>query len=245
MESEDLFLSFLPREARQPLRESWYRGLMAHLKLFVTDREPGWERGTRVPFHGNDPKAELLLALLERGPGLWPQTDSINRCASPPCERRGASAAALLVDAQLQAIAARRGAFVHVLPEVSLLRVDDADGEDLVYSFIHDRAHSSVAFMFGEDKRLVPEDDTLTIVPGHAGSYPNFFFTATARELPDFIGDLRVVNDEASFAHFVARWGVRRTSRRFWSTFDWLQADFAAREPLRAGLLDLNRYVDP
>jgi hypothetical protein len=246
MEAEDLFLSFLPKKVREPLRESWYEGLLAHLKLFVSDREPGWERATRVPFETSDPKGELLLALLARGNGLWPTSDSINRCPKPLCQRRGASPDAVLVEPQLKSIASTTGAFVRHLPEVSLLRVRNTLGKgDLLYTLIHDRAHSNVAFMFEEEDRLVPERDTLTIVPGHAGSYPNFFFETTPQAMSDFVGDLRGVDGDEDFARLVARWGVRRTSPRFWSTADWVQADFAEKDPLRAGVLDLNRYQDP
>ena len=46
-------------------------------------------------------------------------------------------------------------------------------------------------------------------------------------------GDLRVVTD---------RWGVRRTSPRFWETIDLIQADVAETNPTEASLFDLNRY---
>jgi Fatty acid cis/trans isomerase (CTI) len=245
MESEDLFLSFLPKDVRRPLRESWYRGLLAHLTLFVSDRDPGWERGTQVVFRTNDPKGELLMTLLERGNGLWPMTDSLNRCSTPPCEPSTASPAQRQIETQLQKIASVKGEFVRYLPELSLLRVHDGREDGLIYTIIHDRAHKNVAFMFREQSRLLPEDDTLTIVPEYFGSYPNFFFEATPAEMPDFVTDLRAVDSEEAFLRYVARWGVRRSSPRFWATSDWFQSDFASHQPLRAGLLDLNRYLDP
>ena len=47
---------------------------------------------------------------------------------------------------------------------------------------------------------------------------------------------------DADFETFVERFGVRRTSPRFWPTVDWLHDDFRLRQPTRAGLLDLGRY---
>jgi len=34
----------------------------------------------------------------------------------------------------------------------------------------------NVAFIFGENLRREPEKDTLIVVPGFLGSYPNIFF---------------------------------------------------------------------
>jgi hypothetical protein len=246
MESEDLFLSFLPKKSRAPLRDSWYLGWRARLMLFVSDRDPGWERGTQIEFRTDDPKAELLMAVLQRGAGDLSADDPLNRCARPPCGRSGASPAELQADAQLQTIASVRGPFVRYLPELSALRVrDTGGGNDLVYTIVHDRAHKNVAFMFEEKSRLIPEDDILTILPRHHGSYPNFFFDVPLQSTGAFVDELRSVDGDASYEAFVARWGVRRSSPRFWATADWLQADFTAREPIIAGLLDLNRYKDP
>jgi hypothetical protein len=231
---------------RAPLRNSWYRGLQARLKLLVSGRDPGWDRGTGVVFRTDDPKAELLMTLLDRGDGLWPEEDPLNRCAAPPCEGSATPAARRQVETQLQEIASVTGEFVRYLPEVSLLRVHDRQSEgDFVYTIIHDRAHENVAFLFGEKSRLIPQDDILTIVPGYFGSYPNLFFETSVESTPDFIAGLRVVNSDEAFSAFVSRWGVRRTSPHFWATSDWFQSDFAAEQPLRAGLLDLNRYKDP
>jgi hypothetical protein len=47
------------------------------------------------------------------------------------------------------------------------------------------------------------------------------------------------------YAAFVARYGIRRTDRRFWETADWLREDLARKSPVEAGVYDLGRYVDP
>ncbi len=164
----------------------------------------------------------------------------------PPCERSGASPAQRQVDAQLQTLASVRGPFVRYLPDLSLLRVRDAaSGDVLVYTIVHDKAHKNVAFMFGEKSRRLPKDDILTILSGYYGSYPNFFFDVPLPSIGDFARQLRAVDGDAAFEAFVARWGVRRSSPRFWATADWFQTDFAARQPILAGLLDLDRYKDP
>lgn|GEM_PF-4850979 len=60
------------------------------------------------------------------------------------------------------------------------MRIHNKEGKRTVYTVIRDRAHSSVAFLLGEDLRYQPENDKLTIYPGIIGSYPNFMFDITA-----------------------------------------------------------------
>ena len=47
------------------------------------------------------------------------------------------------------------------------------------------------------------------------------------------------------FEEFVGRWGIRRTSPRFWEAVDWIHADARHRNPIEFGLYDFNRYVNP
>jgi hypothetical protein len=43
----------------------------------------------------------------------------------------------------------------------------------------------------------------------------------------------------------VERWETRRTDPRFWSRMDAAQSALARQKPTEAGLLDLDRYIDP
>ena len=113
---------------------------------------------------------------------------------------------------------------------------------DLLYSLVHNDAHSNVAFMFGEDERRLPEDDTLTVVRGHFGSYPNFIFEVEASRISGFVDGLLALRTDADLERFAGSYGVRRTSARFWETVDWLHADLKRREPTTAGLYDFDRY---
>ena len=96
--------------------------------------------------------------------------------------------------------------------------------------------------MFGEDDRLVPAEDTLTVVPGHFGSYPNFLFEVDVGGVAAFVDQLRALKSDQDLGRFAQRYGIRRSDARFWASIDWLHADFRRREPTRAGLYDLGRY---
>ncbi|TFH21793.1 MAG: hypothetical protein E4H03_09805, partial [Myxococcales bacterium] len=110
------------------------------------------------------------------------------------------------------------------------------------YTLIHNKAHTNVAFMFGEDKRRRPQEDTLTVVRSYIGNYPNFFYEVKLAEIDDFVEQLGDVRDEAGLTKLVERFGVRRTDASFWAASDWFNEDFARTRPIEAGLFDLNRY---
>ena len=131
---------------------------------------------------------------------------------------------------------------INFLPEASMLRVEFSNGEREVYSLLRDRAHSNVAFMLGEQYRYQPGLDTLTVYPEVLSSYPNFIFNVKAEAVPAFVMALQQVSDEKSFRKVVEHWGIRRTHPEFWQYFHDLTEHIREREPLEAGVLDMNRY---
>ena len=179
--------------------------------------------------------------IVARTPAVSGPPDLLNRCASPPCDRPDASALERRAERALQPLTGVRGPWVAQLPEVSFLRVRSDDG-GAAYSLLHNRAHTNVAYMFDEAKRLVPADDTLTVARGYVGSYPNFLFDVDVTEIDAFATALAAVTDASTMEKVVARWGVRRTSPAVWTTVDWIHDDFRRRQPIEFGLFDLDRF---
>ena len=196
-------------------------------------------RPSGVRYLTDDPKAELLAALPARDPGRWP-VDRLNRCAPGGCAGLGPVARAL---ARLPADA-QGGAWERYLPDVSLLRVTGA-GAAQVFTLLQDEAHSNVGLMLGEDRRREPELDRATLIPGQVASYPNLFFEFAAEETPAFVEALLAMRAQADWLAVVERYALRRTSPRFWPASDAFTEALARQDPLQAGLLDLNRYIDP
>lgn len=242
MQAENLFLGFLPPEQRAPLRASWYVGATDSWDYAHVDTLPEPGLGTRVAYGPGPALPQFFAQLLARSPKVSGPPDLINRCAAPPCARPGATALERHTEETLQPLTGVRGPWVAQLPEVSFLRVRgrgaDADG---FYTLIHNRAHENVAFMFDETARLEPADDTMTVARGPLGSYPNFFFSVDVDHVDDFARALAAVRDEVGFTALVDTWGVRRTSPQFWSTLDWMHADFKRRQPTQYGLFDIDR----
>ncbi len=244
MQSENLFLTALPADRREAIRASWYVGATRTMDYALSDRLRGLNHGTQIRFRGPDVKREMLEQVLGQSAVVAGPADTLNRCATPPCDRAGATAAEKSVERALQQIASVPGDWVARLPEVSLLRVrpGKSGAPGLLYTLVHNDAHTNVALMFGEDKRRIPADDTMTVIRGPFGSYPNFFFEIAAADAGAFVDALRAVATDADFENLAARYGVRRTDSRFWATSDGMREDARRANALAAGVFDLGRY---
>jgi len=99
--------------------------------------------------------------------------------------------------------------------------------------------------MFQEEKFRLPQDDTLGIVRGHVGSYPNLFLVVPPGKLAAFAEQLGALEPgNQSWAAFLDAFGVRRRSNDFWTHADWFAARQVVDEPIDGGLLDLSRYLN-
>lgn len=248
-EGEVDFLRYLPPAARNPLLHQWYTG--AKVKLFTTYADVDTAVPTRVPFTGSAPKTEFTQRALTALRGVAGPPDRLNRCEGPRCGLGGADAGAERVGDLLRPLAGETAdalPAIQKLPELSLLRVTLADGQRRVYSLIRNRFHTNVAFITGEDGRLEPTKDSLTVLPGVIGSYPNFVFDVREADLADFVRRLRAIDDgkdsDAAFTALVLTWGVRRTHPQFWAVLHDLQDWVRETTPLEAGVLDINRYAN-
>ena len=117
----------------------------------------------------------------------------------------------------------------------------DAPEEDRVYSLITDKAYSNISKLLEGSNRL-PEQDSITIVPGFIGSYPNFFFTVEKAHLIEFINTLGVARTEIEKDALYSQFGLRRTHPKLWQHVDWFNQQYKEEKGISAGLLDMSRY---
>ena len=96
--------------------------------------------------------------------------------------------------------------------------------------------------MFDETKNRVPAEDTVTVVDGFLGAYPNVFLEVPAKELPAFVRAVEGLASEADYAAVITSYGIRRTDSRFWKHSDALNAAYRASAPTEAGIFDYGRY---
>ena len=140
-----------------------------------------------------------------------------------------------------------KGERLRAFPDVAFVRVKtDKPETDFAYSLIRDKAYLSVTSLLSDEKRDNRDyaHDTLTVVKGLEGSYPNFFFVVEPDELADFTSRIININTLDDYERFAGIYGIRRTNDSFWETADWFQDEYAQQEPVLSGLFDLNRYAN-
>ncbi|MCB1676197.1 MAG: fatty acid cis/trans isomerase [Halioglobus sp.] len=223
MEGERNFLTFLPRATRLELRDFWYRDADEHVKKYVLGKGTQFNYDSAIEYRTDDPMREFFQRLQPRLPG-----------ADAPRYR--------VDEPELARLHSLSGEALRLMPEVAFVDVLGARGEDRVFSILHNSAFSNNAQLFREAQRRIPQEDTLTVVKGFIGSYPNQFFQFPERDLPGFVAAIAALRTERDYAALVSRYGVRRNAPWFWKVSDKFHRNYAQEQPLEAGLFDLNRY---
>lgn len=231
MEGELNFLALLPRAERQGVRDYWYRDASKqHIERF-RNTDAFYAQETGIEYKTQDPLAELY--------GM------MKAYAAPVSKQQYEIASSGLTGAPLRSLtelSGIRGRAVSHLPEASFVTVRDTAGRDYHFTLLSNSAHSNVAELMGDDKRRLPDEDTLSVLNGFVGAYPNAFFLVNAAELPAFVDAVGKLASEAQFRNLLSRFGIRRTDERFWAHSDALQAAYRRWAPREAGLFDYNRF---
>ena len=244
MEGENNFLAFLPVDKRREIRDSWYVGLRSNLKRRLNAPTDWLDTEVVIGFQSGDPKIELYHHLEMRLAAMAGDPDKLNRCRDRSCLLGPAQDAGQQADQAMKKIASISGPILQVFPDVTFVRIrtGEGTGADLAYTLILNKAYKNVTSMFADEDRRDLEHDTMTVVEGLQGSYPNFFFVIDNSEVQAFAESYVAIRNRSDYERFVGLYGIRRTNPRFWRTADWFQDRYMKQEPVLSGLFDLNRY---
>lgn len=245
MEAEEMFLSFLPEKQRVALRETWYKGLFTEAKMKYIFPLLGKEIPTQVKFKSpKQAKQEMIQQVLwnRLKPITKNQLDPINwRKLESPYKSKPTS-----IEMKLSKIVSLNSEikykFAQYFPEVSYLLVKPLKGETKFYTLIRNREHKNISWILGEELRLSPAEDTLTLREGYAANYPNYFFDVDESQLENMIKDILRIKNKDDFVKLTKLYGVSRTAPEFWSVYDEVHTLFRAADPVEFGYLDLTRY---
>ena len=243
MEAENNFLKFIPINQRKTMHDSWYEGIDLKIfsffetPVFNTDKEPA------ISYQTSDYKHEFFQNLQQGIGHAGGRPDMINRCLQAQCNSADIAPDQQQLDTLMRKLADLKGEYIAALPELSFLRIKTANPEqDRVYTLIRNQKLLNVSFIFGENLRREPEKDTLTVVPGFLGSYPNMFFGVQPQQLAGFIEQLKHSQTSADADLFYSLYGIRRTNPEIWQYYDWFNKKHLDGQPENAGLFDMNRY---
>lgn len=264
--SQDTFISFLPNEARESVRERWTQSkkktkpgrfdkfFYENLPDYLLPSKADQKMRFRYPFLADEIKTDVQYKknslfsykkqLLSQ---IWNKnekvllTDSINCCGFDEKKINQIHSFNDFREA-LKSIASKQESYARAIPDLNYIRVRSESG-DRAYTMIHNKEHYNVSYLFDEESRRWPEKDTLHFYEGFVGSYPNFFFDIELSQAKQFLDDLvKLDGKERSFKTFASKYGVSRHNPNFWKVFDFFTDEFKSLNPVEFGIFDLNRY---
>jgi hypothetical protein len=230
MEGELNFLAFLPVIERKRVLDQWYRGGGEEQIIYFANAARGFVQESSEIYRSSDPLNELYQKLAKRYlPLREPTLD---------WQASGLASKELLHINRLSQI---KGLAAAQMPEMSLVMLQKPGAEPRVISLLSNAVRSNVAQMFSEDKRRVPEEDTLLAINGVAGAYPNAIFAVDVEKLPNFVDEVSKLAQTSDLIKLIERFGIRRTDPRFWPSSDAIHAAWHKMAPREAAVLDYSR----
>jgi Fatty acid cis/trans isomerase (CTI) len=251
MEGEDNFLAYLPVSKRRAIRDSWYVGMRDGLEKEEDDNSGWLEKELVVGYKTDNPQAELYQKLERRLGVMTGPADFLNRCyqtqksSTQPCVDVNHSANEQAADKAMKKIVGISGVTLQAFPDLAYVRVRNENSQkDFAYTLIRNKSYKNISSMLANesDERRDVEHDTLTVIKGLHGSYPNFFFDIELAQVTAFAERYAAIRHRQDYELFVGLFGVRRTSPEFWVISDWFQDYAKEQQPVHSGLFDLNRY---
>ena len=242
IDGENNFLRLMPVTQRKIIHNSWYKGLSGKFANYIN--QPYYSDGykSRITYQTKNYKAEFFAQLKQQ---IAQKQASKPNCHLEACIDTSRLAEQQKISSAISALQKFKGYDLAALPEMSLLRVRTQKAEnDLVYTLIRNKSLKNVAFIAGEslfglwEKEL----DTLTVIPGFVGSYPNFFFNVKQEQLTIFVEALKHAQTDQQKNTFYEEFGILRTNPEIWQYAGWFNAQHEKYRGIHAGLFDLNRY---
>jgi hypothetical protein len=225
------------------MRIPWKNGARAEHKIHLEDPLRGLQWDTGIVYRTNDPKKEFFEQIpVYAGPAAGPK-DYLNRCPEKNCVDKNTGPLEQRADLALQKVTGLRGPEIQVVQDLAFIHVVTGNKDnDLAYTVIRNKALSNNSFMFGEERRRIVKDDTLTIVKGYTGSYPNSFVRVHIDEIEEFVEGFLKIRDQLSYYNVARKYAIKRTSPNFWEEADWHYQKYLKDEPVEAGLFDMYRF---
>jgi hypothetical protein len=229
MEGEFNFIALLPAQSRDAVRDEWYRDSSQAVRAYLYGARAWFSRESGIDYHSDDPQRELYGLLQARLEPVLHDTFDLSTVRDPALR------------AQLQELAALHGARLSLLPEATFLCLESAAGQSRYFTLLRNTGHANVTHLADERKELLPDEDTLTVVPGFIGAYPNALYVVPRSALPKFTAAVRALASEDDYRALADRFAIRRTNPLFWTYSDDLQNAYARLAPGEGGLFDYNR----
>jgi len=141
----------------------------------------------------------------------------------------------------LQELQSVRGGGLRHFPNVANVLVTRQGTPLEVISVIHNKAHANISSLLDEEAARLPEEDSLTLVKGVLGDYPNVLMRVEEKAFMEWAEQVSTLNTAEDYAALLSRFGIRRTHPDFWFVSDSIANLNALDRPRESGILDYNR----
>ena len=248
MEAEINFLTFLPAEQRLPLFRLWYRGTNKAEKLeeLLAKQTDGGPRVPNLPYRTGDSRREFFVFAHRHLGNAQPFVDRINLCREFPddCSKLKLKQETATIENALRPISDIGGGTTEAFPNVTFVRVivDDTLENDRVYTFVHNRSYLNVTALVPKEKSRMKNEDSIDVLNGFVGAYPNFFLVVRLEDLKNFVNEYLDIDSYEAYDALIEKYGIRRSNPRFWQYADWFLDKNRHDNPVYAGVFDLDRY---
>lgn len=229
MQGESNFLLLLPQKDRVEERNNWYRNASKDVLDYLTS--PAIEKANQEPniqYYSDNKKLELYGMLENKYEAAYPSQKHLKTLKNKSLAQA------------LEPLAKLTGIQISNMPESAVVIIETSKGDEY-FTLLKNSAHLNITSMFKESKNLIPEEDTLSLIRGISGSYPNAFFKVAEDEVGKFIAQVEKSSDPSEYEYLMTQYGVRRTHPEFWQFSDRVHKEFRKIDPISYGLLDYNR----
>lgn len=235
MEGESNFLALLPVDSRKKLLSQWYQKASPELTDYLEGDINDFNQASGIEYATSSPQLELYTMLAKHLAKVQPSTNVFE--------------SNLLTDRQLNTLATINSLPAKqatILPETTIVVIQDDEKPNKidVFTILRNSAHYNVNSLFEEDENRNLEQDSLTIVHGILGSYPDAFWQLKASQIVETVAQLHAIQNETDYKALMDNVGIRRTHPNFWSFSDKLLSWFETHNVVDGGLLDYNRLED-
>ncbi len=228
MEGETGFLLLLPQEARERERAYWYREADDEVMQYMVLPRFESKMVPAIDYRTNDEKNELFGFLRERLRPVIPTQHDLESIGKPA------------ISDALGPLEDLIGQAVTLMPQTVFVEISGQSGNSYV-TLVRNNAHLNITSLLKEQKFRIPDEDTLSVIPGFLGAYPNAFLIVNEADLDRFVDMTSTLRTEGDYARLLDTYGVRRTSPNFWRQSDAFHAAYEQDAPVEYGLFDYNR----
>jgi hypothetical protein len=246
VESEDNFLYFMPATLRESVRNYWYGGETARLKMrlenplyndvYLSELNSNQFNAASAASDNVERLGKLILNQKEFA-SVVNQRDSLNCCLFDSTLGEDP------LTKQLRSLTMLRGRFSSFMPELSFLLVSDkVSNTRRFFSVSRVTNLMNVSFLLNESDRREPKDDHLAIMEQWVGGYPNLLIHLQTEQVPAFVSALKAAVDEKQTLAVLQKFATYRNDPKFWDTFDLFHTTLREKWPTEFGQLDLSKY---